>query len=292
MKLQHIRRPLTIAIVLLTLLSAETEQNYYPEWSLSWDQFTKNEMKIGLALGGGAALGAVHIGVLKALDELDITIDYIAGTSIGAFVSALYAFGKDWREIETIAENMNWTDLSALSFSNLGLLSNKKMGDLIEEYIGNVNMEDSPLPLAMIAADIVNLKKVVLTRGNVAQAVMASTCIPAVFVPVEIDGKLLVDGGLVESVPLSPLREMGADLIIAVNLNSEYSSSEPENIIDILLRTFLLTTNTTTKIQLRNVNILISPDLSGFNFIDISQSTDLIEVGYREAMRVLRDLYR
>ncbi|HDP97696.1 MAG TPA: patatin, partial [bacterium] len=164
----------------------------------------KRKNKIGLALGGGAVLGAAHIGVLKAMEELDIPVHFVAGTSIGALVAALYAFGKDYKQIEKIAAELDWLDVSGLSLSQYGLLSNKKLGKIINKAIGDVDFEDARIPLAMIATDISHGKEVVLKQGNVATAVMASTCIPGIFIPVEIEGKLLVDGGVVENVPISP----------------------------------------------------------------------------------------
>lgn len=280
---------LTVFLLVSGMLLASFQQDYRSKWQLSWEDFSRREgVRIGLALGGGAVLGAAHIGVLKAIDELNIHIDYVAGTSIGAFVAGLYAYGKDWEEILSIAEDLSWTDLSGLSFSRMGLLSNKKMGELIRKHIGDVRLEDAPIPLAMIAADIVNMDKVVLSKGSVAEASMASACVPGVFTPVEIDGRLLVDGGLVESVPISPLKEMGADIIIAVDLNSRQNEERPKNMIDILLRTFLITSHTATNYQIREADILITPDLSSFNVVDIDQYPDLVEKGYQEAIRVLR----
>src|SRR6056297_1172026 len=168
----------------------------------------KKNKKIGLALGGGAVLGAAHIGVLKALKEHDIQICFVSGTSIGAFVAAFVAFGKTWKEIEEIAKDLNWLDVTSISLFQSGLLSNKKMVELIANHIGDVNIEDANIPAAMIATDITTGKKIVINKGKVAQAVMASTCIPGIFAPVEIGDKLLVDGGIVENVPITPLEKM------------------------------------------------------------------------------------
>ncbi len=273
-------------------LIAEDNSDYISNWSMSWEDFSKKEQKIGLALGGGAVLGAAHIGVLKAIDELGIEIDYIAGTSIGALVGGLYAYGMSWDEIETLSRDLNWLDISGLSFSTMGLLSNKRMGDLIREKIGVVYLEDAPIPIAMVAADIETLEKRVLIKGEVAKAAMASTCIPGVFIPVEIDGSLLVDGGIVESVPISPLIDMGAEIIIAVDLNSEHDNKKPANMIEVLLRTFELMSQTSTQYQVGRADILITPDLSEFNVVDMDQSPDLIEKGYNEAIRILKEYFR
>ncbi|HDQ46136.1 MAG TPA: patatin [bacterium] len=247
--------------------------------------------KIGLALGGGAVLGAAHIGVLKALEEYDIPIRYISGTSIGAFISIFYAFGKRWKEIEEIAKELNWLDVSGLSLSKLGLLSNKKLGERIKETIGDVTFDQADIPLAMIATDITSGEKIVFKEGDVITAVMASTCIPGIFIPVEMDDRLLVDGGLVENVPVSPLKEMGADFIIGVDLNAEYSRKKPENIVDILLRSFVFTLMSATESQKEKAHILIQPDLSAFNMVDIGQADALIETGYDAARTVLRKVF-
>jgi NTE family protein len=134
-----------------------------------------------LALGGGAVLGAAHIGVLKALDELDISIDYIAGTSAGALIASLFAFGNNWRQIEEIALDLDWFDISELNLSKYGLLSNDKLRKIIVEKIGDVKISESQIPLSIIATDICSGEKVILQEENLGYAVKASTCIPGVF---------------------------------------------------------------------------------------------------------------
>lgn len=250
----------------------------------------KGQRKVGLALGGGAVLGAAHIGVLKALKENDISVSCIAGTSVGAFVGAFFAFGMEWEEIEKIARDLKWLDVSRFSISQYGLLSNSKLGERIIEHFGDVSFDQAVIPLAMIATDITTGDKVVLREGSVASAVMASSCIPGVFVPVEIGGRLLVDGGIVENVPLSPLQEMGADLVIGVDLNSGRQGQRPQNIVDVLLRSFNFMLASATRLQTEDADILIQPDLSGFNMYDMDQEGDLFEAGYREAVRMLENI--
>ncbi len=180
-------------------------------------------IKVGLALGGGAVLGAAHIGVLNALEEYGISVNYVAGTSIGALIAAFLAFGKGWQEITEIVKDLNWLDISGISLSQFGLLSNKKLGRLIIENLGDVNFNEAFIPIAMVAMDISTGEKIVLKKGSLAAAIMASTCIPDIFVPVEINGKLLVDGGIVENVPVTTLKDMGADMIIGVDLNAKHT---------------------------------------------------------------------
>ncbi len=249
-----------------------------------------SKKKVGLALGGGAVLGAAHIGVLRALDEFDIKVSYLAGTSIGAFISAFYGFGKSWQEIQSITTDLDWLDISKISLSQFGLLSNKKLGDIVIDTIGEKSFEDADIPIAMIATDITSGERVVLRQGDIATAIMASACIPGIFIPVEIDDRLLVDGGIVENVPVTPLRDMGADFIIGVALNAIHSHNKPENIVEVLLNSFDFTIRTATRLQTSEADILINPDLSDFNMINSKQAEDLIEIGYKAAKEKLKEL--
>jgi len=243
--------------------------------------------KTGLALGGGAVLGAAHIGVLKAIEEMDIKISYITGTSIGAVVAAFYAFRKETEEIQKITKTIKWMDLTGISLSRYALLSNEKLGDLITEHIGAKNLEQADIPLAMIATDAANGEKVVLKKGLLSTAVMASTSIPGIFKPVEIDDRLLVDGGIVENVPIYTVKEMGADYVIGVDLNAKHEYGKPDNILDVLLNSFHFTLMASAKLQTEKADLLIQPDLSAFNRSDIDQVDDLMEQGYKDAKKAL-----
>ena len=244
----------------------------------------------GLALGGGAVLGAAHVGTVRAIEELNIRIHYFAGTSIGAFGAAFYAFGKNWKELENIASVMNWLDITGLSLSRYGLLSNEKLGDMVIEQIGDKNIEDSEIPLAMVATDITTGEKVILKKGSVAQAVRASTCIPGIFMPVEIDGQMLVDGGGVENVPVNTGKEMGAEYVIGVDLNAKYSYEKPDNILDVILNSFNFLMLQSDKLQTDNADLLIKPDLSSFNRSDTDQVDELMKKGYEDSINVLKKI--
>lgn len=244
--------------------------------------------KVGLALSGGVVLGAAHIGVIKALEESGIKIDYISGTSAGALVSSLYAFNKNSEILKEIALAISWSNLTELSFSRLGLLSNNKMKELIHKYIGEATFDQMKIQLAIIATNITTGKKVIIENGDVATAVMASTSIPGIFKPVALNDQLLVDGGLVEHVPISPLKKMGADFIIAVDLNSKYIiNRKPKNVVEVLLNSFHFSLSNTSKIQTADADILIEPSLSAFNIIDMKQASDLINKGYEETINEL-----
>ncbi|MBL6956772.1 MAG: patatin-like phospholipase family protein [Chlorobium phaeobacteroides] len=245
-------------------------------------------LSIGLALGGGAVLGAAHVGVLRALDELAITAGALSGTSIGSFIAALHAFGMGWREIEEIAHELDWLDLTGLTLSQFGLLSNKKFGRVVRDLLGKRRIEESPLPLAIVATDIGSGEKVVLKNGDVAEAVMASSCIPAVFRPVEIGGRMLVDGVLMENVPLSPLQEQDVRPLVCVDLMGGHIFSRPDTIVDLLLNAFYSTLKTTTAMQIEEADLTIAPDLGEFSLVDTRRIPELVEVGYRDSLPLLK----
>lgn len=248
----------------------------------------KQNKKIGLALGGGVVLGAAHVGVLQALDELDIKIDYVSGTSIGAFVAALYAFGMPWYDIEEIAMDLDWLDTAGLSLSQYGLLSNHKLGEIVRNIIGDVRFSQAKIPLSMVASDVVTGEKVMLTNGNVAEAVMASSCIPGIFNPVKINDNLLIDGGLLENVPVMLSREMGAELIIAVDLfTASHSHHKPDNLIDLLLNTYYSAMRNAARPYNQFADVVIAPDLSEFNLIGTDQIPAIIQIGYTAALKEL-----
>ena len=246
--------------------------------------------KVALALGGGAVLGAAHIGVIKALEEFGVEIKAISGTSAGAIVASLYAFGKSVKEIEKIVLEFEWKNLSSLTLSKYGVLSNEKIGEMIKLNIGDKPFKEAKIPLAMIATDITNGDKVVLDKGSVADAVMASTCIPGIFVPIELDGRFLVDGGVVENIPLSCLKKEDVDILMGVDLVPEKFYKKPENVIDVLYNSFTFLVKINKKFQIKDADIIIKPDLCKFNPVEMSQIKDLIEAGYNETKKIITTL--
>lgn len=244
------------------------------------------ETQIGLALGGGAVLGAAHVGVLRALQEKDIRIGAIAGTSIGALLAAMYAFGIPIDEIEEITLDLDWLDVTQISLSRYGLLSNEKMGELIDEVIGQVTFQDAGIPLAVVTADIRTGDKVIIDSGDVATAIMASTSLPGVYTPVEYQDRLLVDGGIVENVPISPLQSLGVEPIVGVDLLSKKALDPPDNIIGVMINAYNIAIRNAIRIQMEDADIVLAPDLSDFNMTGTDQVPELIRRGY-DAVQVL-----
>jgi NTE family protein len=240
--------------------------------------------RLGLALSGGGTRGYAHIGVLQALEDNGLRPDFLSGTSIGAFAAALYAFNIPVKDILELAKGMAPVHVSKLKLSRLALFSNEELGRLIQSTrIGKARIEDSPIPLAIVTVDIEKGVKVVLRQGEVAPAVMASNAVPGLYRPITIDGRMLVDGGIAEDVPISPLRPMGADIVVAVNLSSERRYSKPDNIIDVILNAFDVAIDLDTKTQVRAADVLIEPRLADFPRMDVSRIDELVAEGYRSA---------
>jgi len=250
----------------------------------------RGERSVGLALGGGAVLGAAHIGVLQALEERDVRIDYIAGTSVGALVGALYAFGFEPDRMAEIAAGMDWLDVSAFEPSRLGLLTNDGLGDLLTRALGDVTFEEALTPLAVVATDIGTGEAVVLDAGSVRDAVLASACLPGLFRPIELDGRLLVDGGLVANVPVDAVRALGAEIVIAVDLIAGRLYRRPEDVVDVLSNAFDIAIHTPARMTLDDADLVIAPQLAAYSGIDPEGTRALMQTGYEEARRALQGL--
>jgi NTE family protein len=211
----------------------------------------------------------------------------VAGTSIGSFIAAMHAFGKSWQEIEKVALELDWSDLSGLTISSYGLLSIRKFGEIVRAQLGTRRIEDAPIPLAIVATDICTGNKLVLNKGDVAEAVMASSSIPGIFKPVERGEMLLVDGVLAENVPVSPLKEMGARRIVCIDLFGRHVFRRPEHLPDLLLNAFYSAMRAISQIQIREADLVITPDLSRFSLVDMSAVPQILDTGYREARPLL-----
>ena len=184
--------------------------------------------KIGLALGSGGPTGLAHIGVIKVLEENKIPIDFIAGSSIGAMIGGFYAAGLDIKKIEEIALETNWRRMFSLVDPHFkqGLIGGEKVKSFIDNYIKGKNFENCKIPFVAIATDLKTGEIVVFDKGEMTQAIRASISIPLVFTPEEINGRLLADGGLSAPVPVEIVRGMGADIVIAVNLDKHCHDEE------------------------------------------------------------------
>jgi NTE family protein len=264
--------------------------------------------KIGLALSGGAARGLAHVGVLQVLREENIPIDMIAGTSSGAVMGAVYASGEDINKMIEHALDAGWKRLAPLidpSFPKTGFIKGRKITGLLSTYVGgNIKFSDLKIPLACVATDIDTGEEVVIKGGSVLEALRASISIPGIFTVVKREGRHLVDGGLTTPVPVNVVRQMGADFIIAVNVNPDISSrmgptsqkrieahKEP-NIFQIMLQSIYITTNAVARHSLAEADIIIEPDLTSIGAGDFQKAQELITQGEQAARAAMPEIKR
>lgn len=231
-------------------------------------QLLKKRPTIGLALGGGGPKGIAHIGVIKMLEKHNIPIDYIAGTSAGSIVGAFYALHRNIKEVEDYIMRKNWLHLlSILADPSLrgGLFQGKRAQTFMEGFLGaGLRIEDLKIPYAAVAVDLSNGKAVSLREGPVVPSVLASCAIPMVFKPVAIDGRFYVDGGVTSPVPVSTVRKMGADIVIAVNLNRHYSCDTPPdklnmNFLSVAQHSFSIMMHNIAGYETRDADLLLTP---------------------------------
>ncbi|MFA5991176.1 MAG: patatin-like phospholipase family protein [Candidatus Doudnabacteria bacterium] len=248
---------------------------------------SKKYPKIGLALSGGAALGIAHVGALQALADHNIPIHCITGTSAGAVVASCLAFGLTPEEMVKRAKNLSWYKLSNISYSRMGLITTQGIGEMMKEVLGDVNIEDAKIPLAIVATNIENGEAIIFKTGSVAEAVMASVCIPGLFVPTEYQDKKLVDGGLVKNLPLSLLDEMGAEYKIGVNLARWRTYKKPSNLLDVMISALDIMTHKQTNQDALLANMIIEPHLEQFTASDFKKAAELITEGYRATILAL-----
>jgi NTE family protein len=245
---------------------------------MKWNPLNQS---IGLALGGGAAKGIAHIGVLQVLEDRGVNVEYISGTSIGALVASYYAFGKSIEEIEKVGKGLTFSSMAGLTIQRKGIFTTKSIREMILRDIGDVDIQDAKIPLAICTTDIHSGEKVMLRSGKLTDAVCASTAVPGIFVPVEIDGRMLVDGGITENVPVSILEEMGAGITIAVDLNGVSLYQEPKDMMAIMSNAIDIAIDQRTKEQLKAADLVLSFDLSEYSrFGNDEQFRPVLQYGY------------
>ncbi len=249
--------------------------------------------KLGLALGGGAARGMAHIGVIQAFIDEGIKFDYIAGTSIGSMIGAAYAAGADWSKVRQGALDAKVTDLMRWKRGEFGYDSGT-IREMVVNSIGEKDFSELEIPYAAVATNLNYGSERIFMTGNVADAVQASCLIPGLFVPVmDIDGSILVDGGVVNNIPSRIVREMGADFVFAVDLHGglpEFDFQLETRPFEVLYATFLIVIRRNSVDGHRHANQLILPKLNKFPLYSLSGTEEMIEEGYKAAKKVLDSL--
>ncbi|MDD4568501.1 MAG: patatin-like phospholipase family protein [Tepidanaerobacteraceae bacterium] len=241
---------------------------------------------IGLALGSGAAKGYAHIGVLQVLEREKIPIDIIVGSSIGSLIGALYASGINAIMLEKLARKIRRRQWVDLTIPKVGLIAGDKIEAIIRLLTKNNNFDELNIPLGVMATDLSAKQSVLITKGNVAEAVRASIAIPGIFCPRVVDGKPLVDGGVLERVPGKQVKMMGADFVIGVELG--FSNNKPvKNIYDVLLQTFDVMGKEIQILKKYDCDIVITPELSDINLLAFNQVSKCISEGRKAVENML-----
>jgi len=254
-------------------------------------------LPVGLALSGGTAKAVTHVGVIKALVEAEIPIDYIAATSGGSMVGTFYASGMPISSILQVANNLSWSKLISLRFSRLGFVSSKRIQEFVTDVIGNVHFQDLKVPCHVVATDLATGAKHVFHQGSVARAVRASCSIPQIFLPVEIDGIYYVDGGFSEYLPVETLREMQDEIfVIGSSLADERSIyRRPRNYLQLAMHVMGLIAKTNYRVSAPKADVLVHPNMENYSPFDFDTSEELIELGYnttREMIPEIKDTWK
>ena len=240
---------------------------------------------IGLALGGGFARGIAHVGVLKVLEEEGIPIHIVTGTSVGALIGASYCSGLSAADLEEVARSVRFTTFARWTLSRFGFASNDRMITFLTRTLKVKTFEELRIPLGVTATDFNSGEGVVFHSGTIIDPVRASCAYPGMFLPVNIRGRWLVDGMLSHPVPTRPLREMGAERVLAVHLRGQWSrNGAPRHLFDVIGQSFAIAQDMMSSHWKSAADLVIEPDVAGFAYDDFKRANDLIRVG-EAAMR-------
>lgn len=250
----------------------------------------KPALKIALVLGGGAARGFAHIGVIKALEAQGIAPDMVVGTSAGSVVGALYASGMKGFDLQRLALEMQEDMVADWTLPNRGVLKGEALQEFINQKVRGLPIQKMPRALGIIATDLKSGEMVVFRQGNTGMAVRASSAVPGVFRPVEISGREYVDGGLASPVPVQPARSMGADFVIAVDISNVSRRETPTGTLDVLLQTFAIMGHTLSQHELKNADIVIRPKTAAVSSTSFEDRHLAILEGEKAAAAVMTEL--
>jgi NTE family protein len=248
--------------------------------------------KFGIALGGGAARGFAHVGVIQVLEEAGLRPDLVVGTSAGSLVGALYASGRNGAQLQQAAEAMeeaaiaDWT----LPIFNRGMLRGEALARYVNSQVNNRLLEQMPLPLGIVATRLDTGEGVLFQRGDTGTAVRASSAVPAVFLPVKISGAEYVDGGLVAPVPVRYARQMGAEVVLAVDISAAPEGNPASDSVQMLLQTFAIMGKSINRWELREADLVVRPALVGVGSADFASRRRSIEAGRVAMARLLPQL--
>ena len=244
-------------------------------------------VKIGLALGGGAARGFAHIGVIKVLEAQGIVPDIVVGTSAGAVVGALYAAGNSGFELQKLAHTLDESKISDWSVPDRGVLKGEALQQFVNDAVAQRPLENLKKSFAVVATDLHSGESILFRTGNTGMAVRASATVPGVFRPVTINGREYVDGGLSSLIPVHSVRQMGADVVIAVDISARPGNQPVRGTLDILLQTFTIMGQNLARYELKEADVVIRPQVGAVGSTDFQARYDAILEGEKAAQAAL-----
>ncbi len=250
----------------------------------------KPPLKIALVLGGGAARGFAHIGVIKSLEAQGIVPDIVVGTSAGSVVGALYASGMNGFELQNLALQMEEEMVADWTLPNRGVLKGEALQDFINQRVKNLTIQKMPKPLGVVATDLQSGELVLFRRGDTGIAVRASSAVPGMFQPVEISGRDYVDGGLTSPVPAQSARSMGADFVIAVDISNVSRREKLTGTLDVLLQTFAIMGHAISRHELEDADVVIRPQTATVSSTDFEGRHLAILEGEKAAAAIMPEL--
>ena len=245
------------------------------------------KLRIGLALGGGAAKGFAHIGVIKMLEANGIRPDVVSGTSAGSVVGALYASGMDAFQMQETAIALDQASIRDVRLFSGGMVQGQKLQDYVNQQVKNRSLDKLNVPFAAVATQLETGQRTVFVRGNTGQAVRASSSVPGVFEPVEINGKHYVDGGVVSPVPVDAARQLGADVVIAVDISSKASGTNPQGMLGIVGQSISIMGQKLGEQELARADVVIRPKVNQIGATDFEQRDQAILEGERAALAAM-----
>lgn len=246
-----------------------------------------SQPKIGLALGSGGARGFAHLGVIKVLTEHQIPIHLISGSSMGALVGSFYGAGLDIHRLYKLAIAFKRKYYLDFTVPKMGFIAGKRLKELIRLFTHGKTIEQLDIPVAIVATDLIKGRKVVFQQGSIADAVRASISIPGIFVPERIDGQLLVDGGVIDRVPVSVARDMGADIVIAVDVSHVKINEEITSIFDVILQSIDIMQDELVRHREIASDVMIRPHVEHFSARAFTKIEEIIQIGEEETIKQL-----
>ncbi|MGM0844484.1 MAG: patatin-like phospholipase family protein [Bacillota bacterium] len=246
-----------------------------------------NKPKIGLALGSGGARGFAHLGVLKAFKDEDIPVDMIAGSSMGALAACFYGVGHNMEDLYKLSTAFRRKYYLDFTVPKMGFIAGKRIKQFVRLFTHNKNIEDLTIPISVVATDLTKGERVVFTEGPIAEAVRASISIPGIFVPEKINGRLLVDGGVIDRVPVSVVEEMGADIVIGVDVAQVKQNAEIVTVYDVIMQSIDILQKEIIRNRELHADFMIRPNVEQYSSRAFTNTEEIIAAGEEEAKKII-----